>query len=252
MSTGSISDALTRVSAIEQQLQQLNTGAMLDSALGVSSSSSGSASTSTSDSTAGASTGTDFADELASAAGTDASGDTATDSSAASTDGLMSNASGGVGLITATPTSSIALTGQASSRLTSGQQQFAATLSADTGLSPTVVSAWLLAEESGSAAQTRESQSNNDWLNVGYTDSGTYGASDSVWSDPTTAANATAAWLQGQDSVSGYGTASSAIQSILSSVGQSPATQIQAIRASGWSSSGYPSLDALYSQIASV
>jgi hypothetical protein len=42
MSTGSISDALTWVSAIEQQLQQLNTGAMLDSALGLSSSSSGS------------------------------------------------------------------------------------------------------------------------------------------------------------------------------------------------------------------
>jgi hypothetical protein len=95
------------------------------------------------------STGTDFADELASAAGTDASGDTDTDSAVASTDGLLTNASGGMGLITATPTSSVALSGQASSSLTSGQRQFAATLSADTGLSPTILSAWLLAENQG-------------------------------------------------------------------------------------------------------
>ena len=147
-------------------------------------------------------------------------------------------------------TSGVALSSSASSQLTSGQQQFASTLSADTGLNPNVVSAWLLAEESGGAAQTRQSANNNDWLNIGYTDSATYGSSDSIWSDPTSAANATAAWLKGQDSISGYGTASSGIQSILTTVGQTPAAQIQAIQGSGWSSGGYPSLATLYGQVA--
>ncbi len=216
MSTGSISDALSRVSAIEQQLQQLNNGAI---------------------------PGTDFANALASAEGAGSSTDTAD----SSVDGLLT---GGVAVSTgASTTSTVALPTAASSSLTSNQQQFASTLSADTGLSPSVVSAWLLAEESGSAAQARQSAGNNDWLNIGYTDSGTYGASDSVWSDPVTAANATASWLQGEDSVAGYGTASAGVQSILSSVGQSPAAQIQAIQNSGWSSGGYPSLPSLYQSL---
>ena len=59
--------------------------------------------------------------------------------------------------------------------LTSGQQQFAATLSSETGLNPGVVTSWLLAEESGGAAQSRQAAGNNDWLNIGYTDSATYG-----------------------------------------------------------------------------
>jgi hypothetical protein len=133
--------------------------------------------------------------------------------------------------------------------LTSGQQQFASTLSAETGLNPGVVTSWLLAEESGGAAQSRQAAGNNDWLNIGYTDSATYGANDSVWSDPTNAATATAEWLKGQDSIPGYGTASTGIQSILGSVGQTPTAQIQAIQDSGWSSGGYPSLDSLYSQV---
>ena len=96
--------------------------------------------------------------------------------------------------------------------------------------------------------QSRQAAGNNDWLNIGYTDSATYGASDSVWSDPTSAANATAEWLKGQDSIPGYGTASSGIQGILGSVGQTPTAQIQAIQDSGWSSGGYPSLPELYQQ----
>ena len=99
--------------------------------------------------------------------------------------------------------------------MTTGQQQFASRLAADTGLDPGVVSAWLLAEENGSAATSRQAANNNDWLNIGYTDSGTYGSSDSIWSDPTAAADATAGWLKGQNTIPGYGTASGGIQAIL-------------------------------------
>ena len=82
------------------------------------------------------------------------------------------------------PTGGATLPAGATSMLTSAQQQFASRLAADTGLNPGVVSAWLLAEESGGAAQSRQAAGNNDWLNIGYTDTATYGATDSVWSDP--------------------------------------------------------------------
>ncbi len=149
------------------------------------------------------------------------------------------SASGGVGLPVA-----------AGTMLTSAQQQFASRLATDTGLDPGVVSAWLLAEESGGAAVSRQSANNNDWLNIGYTDSGTYGSSDPVWSDPITAADATAGWLKGQNTIPGYGTASSGIQAILTTAGQPPAAQISALQSSGWASSGYPDLPALYQQLA--
>jgi hypothetical protein len=138
----------------------------------------------------------------------------------------------------------------AQSQLTSGQQQFAARLAAQTGLDPSVISAWLLAEESGGAAQSRQTQNNNDWLNIGYTDSGTYGSADSIWGNPITAADATAGWLKGQNTIPGYGTASSGIQAILGTAGQPPAVQIAALQNSGWASSRYPSLPALYQQLA--
>lgn len=143
------------------------------------------------------------------------------------------------------------LSAAAQGQLTSGQQQFAARLATDTGLDRGVVSAWLLAEESGGAAQSRQSAGNNDWLNVGYTDSGTYGSSDSIWADPTTAADATAGWLKGQNTIPGYGTASAGVQGILAAAGQPPAAQISALQNSGWASSGYPSLPTLYQQLTS-
>ena len=142
------------------------------------------------------------------------------------------------------------LSAAAQQQLTSGQQQFATELAAQTGLNPGVISAWLLAEESGGAAQSRQAASNNDWLNIGYTDSGTYGSTDSVWSNPVSAADATAGWLKGQNTIPGYGTASSGIQAILQTAGQSPEAQISALQNSGWASSGYPDLPALYQQLA--
>jgi hypothetical protein len=134
--------------------------------------------------------------------------------------------------------------------LTAGQRQFASTLAADTGLDPHVIGAWLLAEESGEASQARQAATNNDWLNIGYTDSGTYGSADSIWSSPVTAAEATAGWLKGQNTIAGYGTASSGIQAILNTAGQPAQTQIAAIQQSGWASSGYPDLPTLYQQVA--
>jgi hypothetical protein len=241
---GSISDVLTRISAIEQQVQSLQSGTLLDSTPGVS----GGGATSAS----GTSSASDFANQLAAAqsdtTSADSSGAAGTSFGTLASSALGSASSGGV--YAPAGSGGVSLSSAASGQLTSSQQQFASTLSADTGLNPNVVSAWVLAEESGGAAQTRQAAANNDWLNIGYTDSGTYGSSDSVWSDPTTAANATAAWLQGQDSIPGYGTASSGIQSILSSVGQTPEAQIQAIQSSGWASGGYPSLGSLYAQVA--
>jgi hypothetical protein len=147
-------------------------------------------------------------------------------------------------------TGGAALPSSAETMLTSAQQQFASRLAAQTGLDPSVISAWLLAEESGGAAQSRQSHNNNDWLNIGYTDSATYGSGDTIWSDPITAADATAGWLKGQDTIPGYGTASAGIQSIVGTAGQPPAAQIAALQQSGWASSGYPSLASLYQQVA--
>jgi len=247
--SNAISDVLTRISAIQQQIQQLQSGSLLDSQLGISGDS-------TSSST-GSGSATDFANELAAAQ--DTSGTSTADAGSSDTSSLFTPMAGsalGAGTLVqppdtggVSPLGGSSLPASASSLLTSGQQQFAAALSAETGLSPGVVASWLLAEESGGAAQSRQAAGNNDWLNIGYTDSATYGAGDSVWSDPTSAATATAQWLKGQDSIPGYGTASSGIQAILGSVGQTPAAQIQAIQSSGWSSGGYPSLDALYSQV---
>jgi hypothetical protein len=151
---------------------------------------------------------------------------------------------------TASTTATAGLPAKASTMLTSAQQTFAARLAADTGLDTGVVSAWVLAEESGGAAVSRQASNNNDWLNIGYTDSGTYGSADSVWSDPTAAADATAGWLKGQNTIPGYGTASSGIQAILGTAGQAPSAQISALQNSGWASSGYPSLPSLYQQVA--
>jgi hypothetical protein len=142
------------------------------------------------------------------------------------------------------------LPASASQQLTTGQQEFASRLAADTGLDPGVVTAWLLAEESGQAAQSRQAAGNNDWLNIGYTDSATYGSSDAIWSDPAAAADATAGWLRGQGTIAGYGTASSGIQAILGTAGMAPQAQIVAIQQSGWASGGYPDLPTLYQQVA--
>jgi hypothetical protein len=122
-----------------------------------------------------------------------------------------------------------------SSMLTSGQQTFVAHLSSLTGLNTRVVAGWVLAEESGSAAQGRQAASNFNWLNIGYFDSGTGAiAHASPFSDPVSAAEQTAKFLKGQ-----WGGASTGIQDIMKTVGQPPDNQIMAIANSGWASSHY-------------
>jgi hypothetical protein len=216
----SYTDAVSRISQIQAELSSLGTAFTPQAAASTAGSSAGTAATTSGGAPVAS---TSFASVLAQAGATPASGGAA---------------------VSAAP-----LSAKAAGMLTTGQQQFASRLAADTGLDPGVISAWLLAEESGGAASSRQSANNNDWLNIGYTDSGTYGSSGSEWSDPTTAADATAGWLKGQNTIPGYGTASAGIQAVLATAGQPPAAQIAALQQSGWASSGYPDLPTLYQQV---
>ncbi len=122
-----------------------------------------------------------------------------------------------------------------SPELTSGQEIFAAHLAQLTGLSPRVIAAWELAEESGPAAQARQGASNFNWLNIGYFDSGPGQiAFNDAFSDPVTAAEQTARFLKGT-----WGGASESIRAILSSAGQASQHQISAIANSDWASTHY-------------
>jgi hypothetical protein len=136
------------------------------------------------------------------------------------------------------------------STLTSGQRQFVSSLAARTNLDPRVLQAWVLAEESGGAAHQREQQGNHNWLNIGYFDSGPGAITkNQAFSNPRSAAHATAEFLQG----SKFG-ASSGIRRILSTAGHDPQAQIKAIAGSGWASSGYAggsTLRKLFSQFGS-
>jgi hypothetical protein len=129
----------------------------------------------------------------------------------------------------------------------SAQQSFAKRLSADTGLNLQVVYAWMAAEQPPGSASAPNGQHN--WLNIGSTDSGFYGGANPAWTNPITAADQTATWLMG-GATYGYGTAASTIRSIIPSAkGQSPGVQLQAIRSSGWASSGYPLLAETYQEV---
>jgi hypothetical protein len=110
-----------------------------------------------------------------------------------------------------------------SEMLTSHQATFVSTLSALTGLSPRVVGAWCLSEESGANAAARQADGNNNWLNI------QTGADPSAWRDPATAAQQTAKFLQGQ-----WGGASHSIQGIVGSAGGSAAQQLATISGSDW------------------
>jgi hypothetical protein len=222
----SYTSAVSRVAQIQSELAALRTA--LDS---------------TKDSSAS------FAEALAQAQAAGSPQSSAPSAVAASVAGAPSTGASNLGA-TGSPTQGGSLPSGAQSMLSSDQKQFASRLAQDTGLSSGVVAAWLLAEESGGAAQSRQAANNNDWLNIGYTDSGTYGSGDSVWSNPVTAADATAGWLKGQNTIPGYGTASSGVQGILATASQSPEAQISAIQNSGWASSGYPDLPGLYQQVA--
>ena len=127
------------------------------------------------------------------------------------------------------------------SALTAGQAKFTSVFSRETGLNPQVVGAWLLAEQSGSAAKNYEGRGYNNWLNIANTDSGpAKGAHSNVWRNPESAAKASAEWIRGKGQIAQeYGKPASSITAILGSHAEVPHRQIQAIANSGWASSGY-------------
>lgn len=137
--------------------------------------------------------------------------------------------------------------GSAGSKLNANQRTFASQLAADTGLDPRVVAAWVLSEEPASASNAPNGA--NNWLNIGSTDSGFYGAGNPAWGDPARAADFTASWIRGTADP-GFGSASAGIRGILSTVGQDAHSQILAIQHSGWASSGYPGLESVYMALA--
>jgi hypothetical protein len=135
------------------------------------------------------------------------------------------------------------------SQFTQGQITFVEQLAKNTRLDPGVIAAWVYQEENGQAALNRQAANNNDWLNVGYTDTATLGAGNQVWSSPTSAANATSNWIAGTWNDPGFGVAAPTIQAILRTAGQSPQAQIQAIQISGWASSRYPNFAQIYGEL---
>src|SRR5579884_2155288 len=149
----SFTDAVSRVSQIQAQIASLHTAFDPSVAAATAQGAAGTGVAGTGVAGTGSSASTSFAAALAQAQQT-----TGMAGDVASTGGLVG-------------TGGLALPAGAQSQLTTAQQQFAARLAAQTGLDPSVISAWLLAEESGGAAQSRQAQNNNDWLNIGYTDS---------------------------------------------------------------------------------
>jgi hypothetical protein len=126
---------------------------------------------------------------------------------------------------------------------------FARELASVSGLDRNVVIAWVLAEESGAAAEARQTAGNHDWLNIGYTGSGTFGASDPAWTDPQEAADRSWDWVLGKWAPQGFGFAAASIRTIATAPGKPPADQLRIIQDSGWAASGYPTLPAIYAQI---
>jgi hypothetical protein len=135
--------------------------------------------------------------------------------------------------------------------LTHGQEEFVGRLAMLTGLNPRVVGAWALAEESSGAAEGREAQGNNNWLNIGYFDSGAGAiAFNRAFDNPDSGAEKTADFLEGK-----WGGASPDIRSILGTRNESPEAQINAIANSDWASSHYGNgsdLRATYRELAGL
>jgi hypothetical protein len=130
--------------------------------------------------------------------------------------------------------------------VTAGQKAFGEELAKITGLSPQVVGAWMLAENSDQNAIEKDASGYHNWLNIGPF------AKDARFADPVSAAQLTKDWLEGQDDTPGYGAADSIQQSILPSAGKSDEEQMAAIEGSAFSATGYGaggSLAGTYSQV---
>jgi len=118
--------------------------------------------------------------------------------------------------------------------LTSNQALFDQELAAKTGLSETVIAAWELAEESGSAAQGRQSEGFEDWLNVQVTGSDPAKSFIGFNQGPIVAADDTAEWMMGTLPSSALGEGTTVGGKILATSSGSAASQVAAIGSSGW------------------
>jgi hypothetical protein len=124
--------------------------------------------------------------------------------------------------------------------LTTDQLTFTLHLASQASLDTAVVAAWVYAEQNGSAAAARQAARNENWLDIGYFDSGPGQiAFNAAFNSPVTAANQTALFLKGQ-----WGGASQSIQAILGTANSSPAAQLAAIYNSDWASSKYGPVNA--------
>ena len=122
------------------------------------------------------------------------------------------------------------------------QTAFVNELAKRTGLSPAVLAGMAASEQPADSPSVPGSQ---NWLNIGYFDSGPGAPTQDkrFFSTPERAAKTTANFLKGKT----LG-ASEGIQNILSTAGKSDAAQIKAIQTSGWASSGHPNLPELAAQ----
>lgn len=121
--------------------------------------------------------------------------------------------------------------------LSKNQQLFISAFSQATGLNPQVVATWVIGEEPQGADVT-VGQNDQNWLNVGNVDSGAR-SKGNIWSNPVSAARATAAWMKGTPEGSANAGAAPQIRDILTTVGKGPVAQLTAIQNSPWASGHY-------------
>jgi hypothetical protein len=134
--------------------------------------------------------------------------------------------------------------------LTHSQQLFAIEFASQTKLDVNVVAAWCLNEQSANYAAARELAGNQNWLDIGYTDTANRGTSNRYWfSGPEVAARVSADWMKGKLSIDGFGRAAPGIVKILDAAGKSPEEQIRALQASPWASGHYPYMLEIYGSI---
>lgn len=120
------------------------------------------------------------------------------------------------------------------------QQKFITGFVQESGLNPSVAAAWLRNEEPKAPTNTDPAgHGAYNFMNIGITGSGSYGADSSFWKDPTAAGKATAQWMKGDLSIPGFGKSIAPIQAIFQTAGQTPQQQIHAIQTSGWAG-GHP------------
>jgi len=135
-----------------------------------------------------------------------------------------------------------------SAQLSENQRRFAAAYAKTTGLSPALVVAQLIAEEPAGAAFPVGHRDQN-WLNIGNTDSRWYAG---AWArlSPEQAGRLSGLWAMGRYSVPGFGTAAPGIIAMTRTAGQPLTDQISALQRSGWASSGYPNLPSIAAGVA--